>query len=41
MFRWLRDEAVNDREKLGQVFASTPAKEEQPQERSQDMGREM
>ena len=41
MFRWLRSEAVSDREKLGQVFGGTPAKEEHPQERSPDMGREM
>ncbi len=39
--RWLRDKAASDREKLGQVFSGTPVREEQPQERSQDLGREM
>lgn len=41
MFRWLRNEAVSDREKLRQVFSGTPLRDEESQERSQDMGREM
>jgi hypothetical protein len=39
--RWLRDKAANEQKKLRQVFSGTPVREEKPQERSQDMGREM
>jgi hypothetical protein len=41
MFRWLRDEAVSDREKLRQVMTCTPVREEKPQYRSKEQGREM
>lgn len=41
MLQWVRDKAAGDREKLRQVFGGTSVREEIPQERSQDMGREM
>ena len=41
MLKWVQDKAASEREKLRQVFVVMPGREEKPQERSQDVGREM
>jgi hypothetical protein len=41
MLQWVREKAAGERENLRQILGGTPVREEKPQERSQDMGREM
>ena len=40
MLQWVREKAAGEREKLRQVFGDTPVREEKPQGRSKNIGRE-